>query len=162
MYSPFNKPETTNANGPKYYYPKNATEKESDYALLNGKPLAFTDITPGIKPYRSTESIVLNAVISGEEIVLVPDITDWASIEGKVANITVSNLNDMSDNRQVSPVTWSAYINKNPIKWFVEGHSEVVNLMQRTNESMSFEITMVNQGGLAQPYSIDIPSWLTL
>ncbi len=162
LYSSFNKPETPNANGPKYYYPKNAFEKESDYALLNGKPLAFTDTTPGIKPLRPTESIVLNAIINGDEIDLVPDITDWASIEGKVANITVSNLNDMSDNRQQSPVTWSAFINKNPIKWFVEGHSEVVNLMQRTNESMSFEITLINQGGLAQPYSIDVPSWLTL
>lgn len=162
LYSSFNKPETTNTNGPKYYYPINAFEKESDYALLNGKPLAFTDTTPGIKPLRPTESIVLNAIINGDEIDLVPAITDWASIEGKVANITVSSLNDMSDNRQVSPVTWSAYINKNPIKWFVEGYSEVVSLMQRTNESMSFEITLVNQGGLAQPYSIDIPSWLTL
>ncbi len=162
LYSSFNKPEIANSNGPKYYFAKNSFEKESNYAILNGKPLAFTETTPGIKPYRPTESIVLNAVISGQEIVLVPSITNWASIEGKVANITVSNLNDMSDNSQVSPVTWSAYINKNPIKWFVDGHSDVVNLMQRTNESMSFEITMVNQGGLAQPYSITLPSWLTL
>lgn len=162
LYSSFNKPETVNTNGPKYYFPRNAFEKESDYALLNGKPLAFSDTTPGIKPFRPTESIALNAVISGEEIVLVPNITNWASIEGKVANITVSNLNDMSDNSQVSPVTWSAYINKNPVKWFVDGHSDIVNLMQRTNESMSFEITMVNQGGVAQPYSITLPSWLTL
>lgn len=162
LYSSFNKPETANTNGPKYYYPKNAFEKESDYALLNAKPLAFTEITPAIKPLRPTESILVNAVINGDEIVLMPDITNWSSVEEKVANITVSNLNDMSDNSQASPITWSAYINKNPMKWFVEGHSEIVNLMQRTNESMVFEITLVNRGGLAQSYSIDIPSWLTL
>ena len=158
LYSNFNKPATDNVNGPKYYYPK----KVSDYALLNGKPLAFTDITPAIKPLRPTESIVLNAVINGDQIVLMPDITDWASIEGKVANITVSNLNDMADNSQQSPVTWSAYINKNPIKWFVEGQGEIANLMKRDNENLAFEITLVNQGGLPQPYAIDVPSWLTL
>jgi hypothetical protein len=162
LYSNFNKPETPNDLGPKYYYPKNAFEKVSDYALLNGKPLAFTDVTPSVKPLRPTESIVLNAVINGDEIVLMPDITNWASIEGKVANITVSNLNDLADNSQVSPVTWSAYINKNPIKWFVEGQGEIANLMKRDNENLAFEITLVNQGGLPQPYAIDVPSWLTL
>lgn len=162
LYSSFTKPEIPNAFGPKYYYPLNAFEKESDYAFLNGKPLTFTDITPGIKPFRPTESIVVNAIINGDEIVLVPDISNWASIEGKVANITVSNLNDMSDNSQISPVTWSAYINRNPVKWFVDGQDKIVNLMKRNNENLTFEITIVNRGGLPQPYSIDVPSWLTL
>jgi hypothetical protein len=105
---------------------------------------------------------VVNAVINGDAIVLMPDISDWASVEGKVANITVSNLNDMADNRQKSPVTWSAFINKNPMKWFVEGQGEIVNLMKRANENLAFEITLVNQGGVAQPYAIDVPNWLTL
>lgn len=157
LYSSFNKPETPNILGPKYFTPS-----ESNYALLNDKLLAFTDTTPGIKPFRPPESIVVNGVISGDQIVLVPDITDWASVEGKVAKIKVSNLNDMSDNSQVSPVTWNAYINKNPIKWFVEGQGEIVNLMKRANENLAFEITIVNQGGQSQPFAIDVPSWLTL
>jgi hypothetical protein len=161
LYAPLNKPETTNSFGPKYYYPFNAFEKTSDYALSN-KLISFSEVTPGIKPFRPTESIVLNPVISGSEIVLVPDIADWASIEGKVAHIKVSNLNDLSDNSQLSPVTWTAFINRNPVKWFIEGQSGVVNLMQRTNESMEFEITLINQGGIGQPYSINVPSWLTL
>lgn len=161
LYSNLNKPETANSFGPKYYYPFNSAEQTSDYALSN-RPISFTDVTPGIKPFRPTESIVLNPVISGSEIVLVPDIANWASIEGKVAHIMVSNLNDLSDNSQASPVTWTAFINRNPIKWFIEGQSGIVNLMQRTNESMSFEITLINRGGLEQPYSIDVPSWLTL
>src|SRR5690606_2435236 len=147
LYSSFNKPETANNNGPTYYYPLNTTEKVSSYAMLNNKPLAFTEETPAIKPFRPTESIVVNAVINRDEIVLNPQITDWASIEGKVAYITVSNLNDMADNRQQSPVTWSALINRSPVKWFVEGHNEVVNLMKRANENLSFDITIINRGG---------------
>ncbi|MFC5285150.1 LamG-like jellyroll fold domain-containing protein [Pedobacter alpinus] len=162
LYANFNKPEVTNAFGPKYYYPLNTTEKASSYALLNNKPLAFTDETPAIKPFKPTESIVVNAVINGDQITLNPQIKDWSSVEGKIANITVSNLNDMADNRQESPITWTAFINKNPVKWFIEGHSDVVNLIKRTNESLSFDITIINKGGTILPYTIDLPSWLTL
>jgi hypothetical protein len=162
LYSNFNKPEMASLRGPTYYYSQNPGEPLSEYADLKGKALAYSEITPGIKPFRPTESIVVDAVINGDEIILLPQITDWASIEGKVADIIVSNLNDMADNRQVSPVTWQAFINKNPTKWFVEGHEDIVNLMKRANENLTFEITLINQGGLPQPYSIDTPSWLTL
>jgi hypothetical protein len=162
LYSTFNKPDITTASGPKYYYPLNTFEKTSTYASLNNSALAFTDETPAIKPLRPTESIVVNAVINGDAIALNPQITDWASIEGKVAYITVSNLNDMADNRQQSPVTWSALINKNPMKWFVEGQNDIVNLVKRANESLSFDITIINRGGTTQPYNIELPYWLTL
>ncbi len=162
LYATFNKPDVANAFGPKYYYPLNTFEKTSSYALLNSKPLAFSDETPAIQPLRPTESIVVNAVINGDQIALNPQITDWASVEGKVAYITVSNLNDMADNRQQSPVTWSALINKNPVKWFVEGQSDVVNLIKRTYEPLSFDITIINKGGTSQSYTIDLPTWLKL
>jgi hypothetical protein len=68
----------------------------------------------------------------------------------------------MTDNRQLSPVTWTALINRNPVKWFIEGQSDVVNLMKRTNENLSFDISIINRGGTAQSYTIDLPSWLTL
>jgi hypothetical protein len=163
LYSNFNKANPPNGLSPKYYFPYDSKIKTSDYALLNDKPLAYNDITtPGIKSFLPTESIIVKAVINGDQILLMPEITDWASVEGKIANITVSNLNDMWDNSQASPVTWSAYINKNPMKWFVEGQGEIVNLMKRANENLAFEITLVNQSGQPQPYSIDVPSWLTL
>ena len=161
LYTNLNKPETSMPDGPKYYYPLNSTEKKSAYASLI-KPLAYTDITPGIKPFRPTESMVVDAVINGDEIMLKPAITNWASAEGKVAYITVSGVNDLADNRQASPITWTAYINKNPVKWFVEGQGENVNLMKRTNAQLVFEITLINQGGVEQPFSIDLPTWLTL
>lgn len=161
LYANFNKPEVTSAAGPKYYYPKNAFEKVSTAAKLL-KPVSYTEVSPAIKPFRPIESLVVDAVINGDEIILLPKITDWASVEGKVADITVSNFNDMADNRQESPVTWQAFINKNPTKWFVDGHDDIVELMKRSNENLSFEITLINQGGLPQPYTIDGPSWLTL
>ena len=150
-----------------------ATQVQNNYDALKGRfgilstpvaggAISFTDVSPAIKPFRPTESIVVNPVINNDEIVLVPQITNWASIEGKVAYITVSNLNDMYDNRQASPVTWSAFINKNPIKMFVEGQGDIANLVKTTDSSLTFQITIVNQGGLPQPYTFNVPSWLTL
>ena len=162
LYANFNKPEMANNNGPTYYYPLNSFEKTSSYALLNNMPLAFSNETPAIKPFRPTESIIVNEVINGDQIALNPEITDWSTVEGKVAYITVSNLNDMADNSQLSPVTWSALINKNPVKWFVEGHSDIVNMVKRANENLSFDITIINKGGTSQDYTIDLPTWLNL
>lgn len=162
FYSNFNKPDVPNSNGPKYYYPQDAITQVSDYAMLNGQALNYTDFTPAIKPYRPTESIVLNPVINNDQIVLVPAISNWASIEGKVAYITVSGLNDFYDNRQVSPVTWSAFINKNPIKMFVEGQGDIANMVKTTDSTLTFQITIINQGGSAQPFSFSTPNWLTL
>ncbi len=162
FYSNFNKPDVANSNGPKYYYPQDAFNQVSDYALLNGQALDFTAITPAIKPFRPTESIVINPVINNDQIVLVPAIANWASVEGKVAYITVSNLNDMYDNRQLSPVTWSAFINKNPVKMYVEGQGDIANFIKTTDSSLTFQITIANQGGLPQPYSFNVPSWLKL
>jgi hypothetical protein len=162
FYSNFNKPDVANVNGPKYYYPQDAFNQVSDYMVLNGQALNFTDISPAIKPYRPTESIVVNPVINNDQIVLVPSIANWASIEGKVAYITVSNLNDMYDNRQLSPVTWSAFINKNPVKMYVEGQGDIANFIKTTDSSLTFQITIANQGGLPQPYSFNVPSWLKL
>jgi hypothetical protein len=151
-----------------------ATQVQTNFDALKGRfytqpasatlggTITFTAISPAIKPFRPTESIVLNPVINGDEILLVPVLDNWASIEGKVANITVSNLNDMFDNRQASPVTWTAFINKNPIKMFVEGQGDIVNLVKTTDLPLTFPITIVNQGGKADRYSFTVPSWLKL
>ncbi|WP_104808213.1 LamG-like jellyroll fold domain-containing protein [Polaribacter filamentus] len=162
LYSTFNLPEQANSNGPKYFYPENAFNKVSDYASSN-KAYTFSEITPAIKPFRTTKTIPLKPVISGQEIILEPQISNWASIEGKVANITVSHLNDMSDNAQVSPVTWSVLIQRNPVKWFVAGENDnILNLIKRTNESKTFEISIVNRGVENETYKIDMPDWLNI
>lgn len=154
-----------------------ATEAQTNFDALKGRfyqqpassatpggSITFTAVSPAIKPFRPTESFVVNPVINGDEIILVvrDAVDNWASIEGKVANITVSALNDMYDNPQASPETWTAFINKNPVKMFVEGQGDIVNLVKTTDLPLTFPITMVNQGGKAEQYSFTVPSWLKL
>ena len=140
------------------FYPQPAS------SATPGGAITFTSVSPAIKPFRPTESFVVNPIINGDEIILVvrDAVDNWASIEGKVANITVSALNDMYDNPQASPQTWTAFINKNPVKMFVEGQGDIVNLVKTTDLPLTFPITMVNQGGKAEQYSFTVPSWLKL
>ena len=162
LYAPFNEPEQANANGPKYWYPFNSFEMRSEYANLNGSALSYTNVSPPVKPKRPTERLVVEGVINYDELLLNPQITDWASIENKIAYITVANLYDMSDNRQLSPVTWTALINKNPLKWYIEGEGTSVDFVKEEAAAFTFEITLVNRSGTGQPYAITTPEWISI
>ncbi|MDB9886674.1 T9SS type A sorting domain-containing protein, partial [Flavobacteriaceae bacterium] len=162
LYAPFNAPEVTSANGPRYYYPLNSIEKASTNAELFGGQVQYSDNSPPIKPTRPVERLIVNASINQDEVFLIPQITDWASVEQKVANVTIANLYDYSDNRQLSPVTYSVFINKNPLKWYIEGYGSVINLVKPLEESATLDISIVNRSGTEQPYYVSGPSWLNI
>jgi hypothetical protein len=70
---------------------------------------------------------------------------------------------DSANNRQESPITWTAYVQKNEVDWFVEDHIHVVDLIKYNDKEKSFEITLVNNGGTTEQFSIlNSPSWLHL
>ncbi|MGC6480489.1 MAG: LamG-like jellyroll fold domain-containing protein [Flavobacteriaceae bacterium] len=161
LYAPFDAPAQANSNGPKYWYPYNSTEMRSDYANLASSTLAYSNVSPPLKPKRPTERLVVDAVINGDEVLLTPQISDWASIENKIAYISIANLYDLSDNRQKSPVTWTAFINKNPLKWFIEGEGDEVEYVKEEGANFEFEVTIRNRSGIGQPYELLGPSWIT-
>lgn len=162
LYAPLNEPEQANTNGPKYWYPYNSFEMRSTYANLNGNTLAYSSVAPALKPKRPTERLIVEGIINYDELLLNPQITDWASVENKIAYITVANLYDTSDNRQLSPITWTAFINKNPLKWYIEGEGTSVAFVKEEATPYTFEITLQNRSGIGQPYSIITPSWITI
>jgi hypothetical protein len=70
---------------------------------------------------------------------------------------------DSANNRQESPITWTAYVQKNEVDWFVEDHIHVVDIIKYKDDEKSFEITLVNSGGRTEQFSIlNVPSWLHL
>jgi hypothetical protein len=96
-------------------------------------------------------------------MILEPVINRWAEVEGQVLDITVHRLFDGANNRQESPVTWTAYVQKNDVNWYVDGYTETVDLVKETGKELTFDIVVQNQGGTAQPYRISgVPRWLNL
>ena len=163
LYAPFNAPEVATGNGPRYYYPVNSLTKASTVAdIVGGAGVQYSEVTPPVKPLRPTESLVVNASINQDEVYLLPLISDWASVEKKVANVTIANLYDLSDNRQLSPVTWSVFIDRNPLSWYVEGYGTEINMVKALEEDNEMDISLVNRSGSAQPYYISGPSWLEI
>ena len=163
FYVSFNKPETSTSNGPRYYYPLNSLEKLSATAELSvGSSINYSNTTPPLKPIRPVERLNIAASINEDEVFLTPYISDWASIENKIAYVTVANLYDLSDNRLQSPITWTAYINKNPLNWFIEGEGSKASFVMEESKSNSFEITVQNLSGIGQAYTIIKPDWIEI
>jgi hypothetical protein len=161
LYARMNEPAT--ANGPRYYHAFSNLSVIPSNAVLSLGAVNYSDDVPAIKPERKLIKFQVNHVINEDDMILDPVISDWAALEGQILDITVHRMFDTSNNMQQSPITWTAFVQKNEMSWFVEGFNDVVDIVKEGNESPSFEITIINKGGLVQPYNISgIPNWLSL
>ncbi|MFB9076325.1 LamG-like jellyroll fold domain-containing protein [Flavobacterium procerum] len=163
LYSRMNVPDPVTANGPRYYHADTNQTVVVNNAVLSSGTVRYSTDAPAIKPERQLVKFVTTNVIKDGEMIIAPVITDWASLEGQILDITVHRMFDSANNMQESPVTWTAYVNRNEVSWFAEGYNEIVDLTKNSGETKTFEITLANKGGKQQPYSINnAPSWLTL
>ncbi|WP_114752467.1 LamG-like jellyroll fold domain-containing protein [Pleomorphovibrio marinus] len=163
LYARMNAPDPMNNNGPRYFHAFSNNNVISTPALLSHGDVNYSPDGPPIKPARNIVRFQVNQIINGDEMILEPVINRWAEIEGQVLDITVHRLFDGANNQQESPITWTAYVQKNVVNWYVEGHPETVDLVKETDQGLSFNIVVQNHGGTPQPYSISgIPRWLNL
>jgi hypothetical protein len=74
-----------------------------------------------------------------------------------IVTFTVEDVRDVNGNSIASPITWSAYIDRNQLKW----SEDRLNLTQQVYDGLEFTVRAVNSGGSVQRYTIDnIPAWL--
>ncbi|MCW3081222.1 MAG: Pentaxin family, partial [Segetibacter sp.] len=79
------------------------------------------------------------------------------AIDKTVITFKSKNVRDLNGNKILSPVTWTAYIDKNQLKW----SDREINLVKDVNTPMKFESHLVNSGGTAQRFMLtNLPSWL--
>ncbi len=163
LYARMNEPDPITGNGPKYYHVIGNSKITSNDAILSAGVTNYSKDVPSIKPERSLIKFSVNHVINQDAMIMEPIITDWASLEGQVVDITVDKMFDSANNMQQSPITWTAFIKRNEVSWFAEGYNEIVDFIKKTGEDKSFEITLLNKGGKGQPFTINnIPKWLHL
>lgn len=163
LYARMNVPDPVTANGPRYYHADTNQTVVVNNANLSSGTVNYSNDVPAIKPERELVKFVTTNVIKDGEMIIAPVVTDWASLEGQILDITVHRMFDSANNMQESPVTWTAYVNRNEVSWFAEGYNEIVDLTKNSGETKTFEITLVNKGGKQQPYTINnAPSWLSL
>ena len=163
LYARMNETDPVMANGPRYYHVTGDNKVTSDYAKLSVGAVTYSKDVPAIKPERSLIKFLVNNVINQDAMILEPVVTDWASLEGQVVDITVHRMFDSANNMQQSPITWTAYVKRNEVSWFAEGYNEIVDIIKNSGAEKSFDITLLNKGGKGQPFTItNIPKWLRL
>ncbi|WP_370004061.1 LamG-like jellyroll fold domain-containing protein, partial [Winogradskyella sp.] len=163
LYSRFNEPEFPTGNGPTYYHTFTNQTIVPTNALLSSGSVNYSEDVPPIKPARDLIDFQVSYVINEDQIILEPVVSDWAVLEGQVLDITVHRMFDDANNMQQSPITWTAFVQQNDVSWYVEGYNEIVDIVSQNGEETSFDIIVVNRGGVSQPYSItNVPSWLSL
>jgi hypothetical protein len=61
--------------------------------------VTYSNDVPAIKPARNLLKFLVNRVINEDEMIIEPVVTDWASLEGQVLDITVHRMFDANNSR---------------------------------------------------------------
>lgn len=133
------------------------TSEDTIIATANGGTASNADV-PNIKDARPVQNVGFNWVVNEDQIII--NVTeDPAVIEKTVLEITVQDVEDLNENRLASPITWTAFINKNTVLW----NESVKNFEKELYKELTFEVDILNKGGTEQNYEItNMPNWLVI
>lgn len=124
-------------------------------AVLYGNTAQTADIAP-IKDKGPVANLEFEFVVNKDALII--NLKETAEkIEKAIVTFTVSDVRDLNGNYILSPITWSAYIDRNQLKWM----DDEINLSKNVYEPLEFAVKAVNKGGTVQNFSINnMPSWL--
>ena len=116
----------------------------------------YSDQKPAVRDIRGLQNIPFDYVVNDDEIIIIPNV-DLNRIEGQILEISVKNVQDLNGNRQLSPVTWTAFVQQNQVKW----NDDQLEIEKHVNDAMSFTASFTNESGTAYDFELEnIPVWL--
>jgi hypothetical protein len=125
--------------------------------LVNGSE-SPSDVSPKIKSQRPKQSVDFDYVANSDQIIITPT-EPLSLIEDCILEITVKYVQDKNGNQMASPATWTAYINKNQMRW----QDDYFEFEKEVSEGLSFETMIENTSGVVQSFNLtNIPAWLTV
>lgn len=117
----------------------------------------YSEETPNIKDIRPVQKVAFEYVVNVDKIIITPK-EPSALIEKCILEITIEDAQDKNANRLASPVTWTAFIDMNQVKWSETGKTFEKELY----DPFAFTSEVVNLGGRQQQFTIEnLPPWLT-
>ena len=118
----------------------------------------FTSDKAPVKDKGPVSNLAFEFVVNNDALII--SLTEsLPKIEKTIVTFTAMDIRDMNGNKILSPITWSAYIDQNQLRWSEE------NVVVDKQVYMPYEFTVqaVNKGGQIQNYSIsNQPSWLDI
>lgn len=110
-----------------------------------------------ITDVRPIQDVDFTYVVNTDEIVITPQI-DAYKIEGQTLEISVSGMNDLYSNTQLSTASWTAYVQRNELVW----QESSMSIEHEEGTTSTFTATISNLGGTSYDYTLDdMPGWLT-
>jgi len=115
----------------------------------------ISDIPP-VKDKGPVSDLEFDFVVNNDALIIYLEET-LEKIEKTIVTFTVDNIQDINGNENISPITWSAYIDRNQLKW-----SETsINVSKLVSEPHEFTVKAVNMGGAIQYFNMEnMPSWI--
>lgn len=128
--------------------------------LASGVGGGFVDgaTTANIRLPRPVAQIDFDFAVNKDKIILTPAESFKALIERTILEISLVSVEDLYENRLASPVSWTAFVDRNKVKW----DRSLMELSKPLYGPLSFTVDIINRGGLEEEFSIqNLPPWLT-
>lgn len=121
------------------------------------KNAAESNETAPVKARGPVENLQFNYV-ANDDALIINLLEPRQAVDKTIVTLKARNIRDKNGNIILSPITWSAYINRNPLKW----SDDEISLSKDVYAGLQFEAQMINNGGSIMKYSLtNLPAWLT-
>lgn len=130
------------------------TQKVPDAVAVGGD--VETKTSAPVKA-KGPESKLLYDFVVNNDALIINLKEPYERIEKTIVKFTVDGVRDKNGNEILSPITWSAYIDRNQLKW----SDRALTVVKKLNEEKTIRVKALNNGGSIEHFTIEnLPSWL--
>ena len=136
------------------------SNSESAYTNQRATYEPSNTVCAPVKEKAKETSLRFNFITKDNELII--ELAEPAkSIERTTVNITAMGIEDMNGNEMEQPVIWSAFINRNMLRWAEsKRHIEIDDYQEN---DYTFEMELNNHSGFPRTYTIEgLPEWMTI
>lgn len=137
----------------------NQAEKTAGTRDTNSGMNESENIAPVIDS-DSRSNIDVEVIVNNDALIINPKSANgWNDYEQTIVSFTVNDIKDMNGNTTNSDIQWSAFINRNQLRW----SEDALDITQDAYKSKEFTVNINNLGGSVERYSIlNAPAWLVV
>ena len=130
------------------------TQKVPDAVVVGGDVEAKASAPVKAK---GPESKLLYDFVVNNDALIINLKEPYERIEKTIVKFTVDGVRDKNGNEILSPITWSAYIDRNQLKW----SDNALTVVKKLNEEKTIKVKALNKGGSIEHFTVEnLPSWL--
>ena len=130
------------------------TQKEPDAVAVGGD--VETKTSAPVKA-KGPESKLLYDFVVNNDALIINLKEPYERIEKTIVKFTVDGVRDKNGNEILSPITWSAFIDRNQLKW----SDRALTVVKKLNEEKTIRVKALNNGGSIEHFTVEnLPSWL--